>query len=153
MRRKQEATRTGLPASRETQHDLSTSSIRSRRFLPAYDASPRPLKDDFSNWLPNAIFRRIKPVQSRYGDDGHAVNWLICIKCRRGERRHANIACLAANTAIQSTLGTIMDGLRWTAIIVVAMLGGGLAVCALIALVVLFIGHVAARLFNNDEHD
>jgi len=60
---------------------------------------------------------------------------------------------VAANTAIQSTLGTIMDGLRWTAIILVAMLGGGLAVCALIALVMLFIGHVAARLFNNDEHD
>jgi hypothetical protein len=49
--------------------------------------------------------------------------------------------------------GTIMDGLRWTATIVVAMLGGGLAVCALIALAVLFIGRVAARLFNNDEHD
>ena len=46
-----------------------------------------------------------------------------------------------------------MDGLRWTAIIVVAMLGGGLAVCALIALAVLFISRVAARLFNNDEHD
>ncbi|MDN7182746.1 hypothetical protein M0D69_32955 [Caballeronia sp. SEWSISQ10-4 2] len=46
-----------------------------------------------------------------------------------------------------------MDGLRWTAIIAVAMLGGGLAVCALIALVVLFIGHAAARLFNNDDHD
>lgn len=46
-----------------------------------------------------------------------------------------------------------MDGLRWTAIIVAAMLGGGLAVCVLIALVVLFLGHVAARLFNNDEHD
>ena len=46
-----------------------------------------------------------------------------------------------------------MDGLRWTAIIAVAMLGGGLAVCALIALVVLFIGHVAARLFNKDNRD
>jgi len=46
-----------------------------------------------------------------------------------------------------------MDGLRWTVIIAVAMLGGGLAVCALIALVVFFIGHVAARLFNNDEHN
>ena len=46
-----------------------------------------------------------------------------------------------------------MDGLRWMTIIVVAMLGGGLAVCALIALAVLFIGHVATRLFNNDEHD
>lgn len=46
-----------------------------------------------------------------------------------------------------------MDVLHWAAIIVVAMLGGGLAVCALIALVVLFISHVAARLFHNDEHD
>ena len=46
-----------------------------------------------------------------------------------------------------------MDGLRWTVIIAVAMLGGGLAVCALIALVVLFIGHVAARLFNSGNHD
>lgn len=46
-----------------------------------------------------------------------------------------------------------MDGLRWAAIIVVAMLGGGLAVYTLIALVVLFINHVAERLFNNDEHD
>jgi hypothetical protein len=46
-----------------------------------------------------------------------------------------------------------MDGLRWTVIIAVAMLGGGLAVCALITLVVLFIGHVAARLFNNNNHD
>jgi hypothetical protein len=46
-----------------------------------------------------------------------------------------------------------MDGLSWTVVIAVAMLGGGLAVCALIALVVLFIGHVTARLFNNDNHD
>jgi hypothetical protein len=46
-----------------------------------------------------------------------------------------------------------MDGLHWMTIIVVAMLGGGLAVCALIALVVLFMGHVSARLFNNDRHD
>jgi hypothetical protein len=46
-----------------------------------------------------------------------------------------------------------MDGLRWTAIIVVSMLGGGLTICALIALVVLFISRVSARLFNNDGHD
>jgi hypothetical protein len=46
-----------------------------------------------------------------------------------------------------------MNGLHWMAIIVVAMLGGVFAICALIALVVFFVGHVAARLFNNDEHD
>ena len=68
-------------------------------------------------------------------------------------RRQANIASLAANTAIQSTLGTIMDGLRWMPMIVVAMLGGVLAVCTLIAVIVLFVSHIAARLFNNDEHD
>jgi hypothetical protein len=49
-------------------------SIRSRRLLPAYDESPRPLKDDSFDWLPNAIFRRNKPVQSRYGSDDRALN-------------------------------------------------------------------------------
>ena len=46
-----------------------------------------------------------------------------------------------------------MDGLRWMTMFVAAMLGGGFAVCVLIALVVLFAGRIAARLFNNDEHD
>jgi hypothetical protein len=46
-----------------------------------------------------------------------------------------------------------MDGLHWTTIILVALLGGGLGASALIALLVLFSGHVAARLFNNNEHD
>jgi hypothetical protein len=46
-----------------------------------------------------------------------------------------------------------MDGLHWTTIILVAMLGGGLGVSVLIALAVLFFGHVATRLFNTNEHD
>jgi hypothetical protein len=61
-------------------HDRSTPPYQAAaafflpRFLPAFEALVRPLKDYSFDWLPNAIFRRNKPVQSRYGNDDPALN-------------------------------------------------------------------------------
>ncbi len=46
--------------------------------------------------------------------------------------------------------GTIMNSLHWTAVLVVSLLGGGLAVAALIICVVAAVLRVAARLFDDD---
>ncbi|SAL38215.1 hypothetical protein AWB64_03964 [Caballeronia sordidicola] len=46
-----------------------------------------------------------------------------------------------------------MESLRLMPILVVAMLGGGLAVCALLALAVFVVSHTCTRLFKNNDHD
>jgi hypothetical protein len=46
-----------------------------------------------------------------------------------------------------------MDVLRLMTILVVGMLGGGMAVCALIALIVFLVSGVCTRLFKNNDHD
>jgi hypothetical protein len=45
--------------------------------------------------------------------------------------------------------GTIMNSLHWTTVLVVSMVGGGLAVAALIVLAVMVAFRVAARLFDD----
>jgi hypothetical protein len=55
-------------------HDRNAPTLKSSRFLPACEALVRLLENYCSDWLPNAIFRRIKPVQSRYGSDDPALN-------------------------------------------------------------------------------
>jgi hypothetical protein len=46
-----------------------------------------------------------------------------------------------------------MDVLRLMTSLVVGMLGGAMAVCALIALIVFLVSDVCARLFKNNDHD
>jgi hypothetical protein len=64
-----------------------------------------------------------------------------------------NFASSRHGTAIPSLSGNIMNGLHLMTTLVVAMLGGAIGVCALIALIVFLLSGICTRLFKDDDRD
>jgi hypothetical protein len=95
------------------------------------------------------VFRQCRLVVSarmrRYTDS-------FAFSADGASRRRARYRSFAVPSRSALPTGTIMNSLHWTAVLVVSLLGGGLAVAALIIAVVTVAIRVATQLFD-DEPD